>query len=175
MAWAGAAAKSEEGDKIRDCPTRDEEGRRTLPFDFTPMVFEVFGFIGPKSDQAIQHLAKSAAEALQTSYSSEVELWRRVLGKAVQQGNARIFLQRTGAEAAAQQPTLDESISHIRVLLGRTRPDRVRGLLRRLQREWHPDKNPGWEEAVRPVFEFVQAEWEAECARGAGEQAGAGA
>ena len=36
----------------------------------------------------------------------------------------------------------------------------MQATLRRLQREWHPDKNRGAEEDARRVFEFVQAQWE---------------
>ena len=85
---------------------------------------------------------------------------RSILGAAVQRGNAKFFLKATAADAAAQQRDVAATSAHIQALLQKTPADRMQGTLRRLQREWHPDKNRGAEADARRVFDFVQAEWQ---------------
>jgi hypothetical protein len=88
-----AAARAEEGTKCRECPVRDASNRRILDADFSPMVFEVHGAVGPQSDAQLAEWATIAAAARGVPVSQEVERWRAVLGLAVQRGNAAFLLE----------------------------------------------------------------------------------
>ena len=87
------AASKQEATKRRKYKVIGADGRRQVPFDFTPLAFEAHGAWGKSSVIALRKYAKMKAESLRLDASYEVARWRAVVSCAVQRGNSALLLR----------------------------------------------------------------------------------
>jgi len=89
---AGVQAKEWEKQKRLRYPVTDAQGRRSVPFDFVPLAFELHGRWGEDARAFGQRLAYARASAFGSDFSAEVARLYAIVSVGLQRGNAALIL-----------------------------------------------------------------------------------